>query len=129
MVYSSRKKRKENFLISVIVFSIILLVTFFYAPKYFLPVIILNQFDAKDNRIKSGMTASVTIITFSKPNVVVIPGGVVFERDGKKFVQVKVEEEILEKEVVLGITSSLGQVEVVSGLSDGDKVILNPEVE
>lgn len=75
------------------------------------------------------MTASVTIITFSKPNVVVIPGGVVFERDGKKFVQVKVEEEILEKEVVLGITSSLGQVEVVSGLSDGDKVILNPEVE
>jgi len=87
------------------------------------------QFDAKDNRIKSGMTASVTIITFSKPNVVVIPGGVVFERDGKKFVQVKVEEEILEKEVVLGITSSLGQVEVVSGLSDGDKVILNPEVE
>ena len=87
------------------------------------------QFDAKDDRIKSGMTASVTIITFSKPNVVVIPGGVIFDREGKKFVQVKVGEEVLEKEVVLGITSTLGQVEVVSGLSDGDEVVLNPEVE
>ena len=86
------------------------------------------QFNNKDNRIKSGMTASVKIVTFSKPNVIVVPGGVVFEKDGKKFVQVKIGEEVTEKEVVLGITSSLGQVEVVSGLSDGDKVILNPDV-
>jgi HlyD family secretion protein len=87
------------------------------------------QFRGDDDRVKSGMTASVTIVTFSKLNVVVIPGGVVFDKGGKKFVQVKVNEKVVEKEVVLGISSSLGQVEVVSGLSDGDKVILNPEVK
>lgn len=86
------------------------------------------QFDTTDERIKSGMTASVKIIIFSKPNVIVIPGGVVFDKDGKKFVQVKIDEEVVEKEIVLGITSPLGQVEVVSGLSDGDKVVLNPDV-
>lgn len=85
------------------------------------------QFKEKDDRIKSGMTASVTIITFSKPNTIVVPGGVIFDKEGKKFLKVKVDEKILEKEVVLGITSSLGQVEIVSGLSDGDIVILNPE--
>jgi len=87
------------------------------------------QFDSIDERIKSGMTASVKIITFSKPNVIVIPGGVVFDKDGKNFVQIKIGEELVDKEIVLGITSSLGQVEVVSGLSDGDKVVLNPEVK
>lgn len=87
------------------------------------------QFDVKDDRIKSGMTASVKMITFSKPNVIVIPGGVIFDKDGKKFVQVKVDEGVVEKEIILGMTSSLGQVEVVSGLVDGDKVVLNPEIK
>jgi HlyD family secretion protein len=86
------------------------------------------QFRGDDSRIKSGMTASVTIVTFSKLNVIVIPGGVVFDKEGKKFVQVKINEKISDVEVVLGAISSLGQVEVVSGLEDGDMVILNPNV-
>ena len=63
-----------------------------------------------------------------------LPGGVVFEKDtsnisgqtNKKFVQVKVNEKIQDREVILGEVSSLGQVEIVSGVSDGDVVILNP---
>lgn len=42
--------------------------------------------------------------------------------------QVKAGEKISEREVFLGSVSSLGQSEVVSGLSDGDTVILNPDV-
>lgn len=84
------------------------------------------QFENKDDRIKSGMTANVAIVIFNKPNVIVVPGGVVFEKAGKKFVQVKANDKTEDREVVLGEVSSLGQVEIVSGLSDGEIVILNP---
>ncbi len=87
------------------------------------------QFSQKDDRIKSGMTANVSIIVFSKPNVIVVPGGVVFDKNGKKFVQAKIKEKISDREVVLGSISSLGQVEIISGLSDGDLVILNPKIK
>ncbi|MFA5932256.1 MAG: efflux RND transporter periplasmic adaptor subunit [Candidatus Paceibacterota bacterium] len=86
------------------------------------------QFNEKDERIKSGMTANVSIITFDKPNVIVVPGGVILDKAGKKFVQVKVGKNIEEREVVIGSVSSLGQAEIVSGLSDGDQVILKPDV-
>lgn len=85
------------------------------------------QFLESDDRIKSGMTANALITTFNKPNVVVVPRGVVFDKNGKKFVQVKVGKKIIDTEVVLGSSSSLGQVEVISGLADGDVVILNPK--
>lgn len=87
------------------------------------------QFLTTDDRIKSGMTANVSIEIFNKPNVIVVPGGVIFDKDGQKFVQVKKGDKIQEQEVTLGGVSALGQVEVVSGLSDGDLVILNPEVK
>jgi multidrug efflux pump subunit AcrA (membrane-fusion protein) len=75
------------------------------------------------------MTANVSIVTFDKPNVIVVPGGVVFDKEGKKFVQVKNNKEILDREIFLGSVSSLGQVEVVAGLEDGDLVILNPNIK
>ena len=84
------------------------------------------QFSQKDERIKSGMTANVSIVVFNKPNTIVLPGGVIFEKDGKKFVQVKNKEGISDQEVLTGNMSSLGQTEVVSGLSDGEVIILNP---
>jgi HlyD family secretion protein len=87
------------------------------------------QFKEKDDRIKSGMTANVAILIFDKKNVIVLPGGTVFEKDSKKFVQVKENKKILEKEVTLGEVSSLGQVEIVSGVKDGDVVMLNPKIK
>ena len=84
------------------------------------------QFKENDERIKSGMTANVSITIFNKPNVIVIPAGVIFEQDGKKFVQVKTDKGISDREVTLGDVSALGQVEVMSGLEDGETVLLNP---
>jgi len=75
------------------------------------------------------MTANVSIIIFSKSNVIVVPGGVVFEQDNKKFVKIKSNKEIIDREVTTGDTSALGQVEIVSGLENGDQVILNPKLE
>jgi hypothetical protein len=75
------------------------------------------------------MTANVSIILFSKSNVVVVPGVVVFEQDNKKFVKIKNNQEIIDREVVTGDVSALGQIEIVSGLENGDQVILNPKSE
>lgn len=87
------------------------------------------QFVNKDDRIKSGMTANVAITVFSKPNVLVVPGGVVFQKDGKNFIQIKNDKKVVDREVVLGESSSLGQVEIVSGVSEGENVILNPTIK
>ena len=87
------------------------------------------QFEDQDERIKSGMTANVSIILFEKQNVIVVPGGVVYQKAGKNFVKIKSDEDIVEREVVLGDKSSLGQVEIISGLADGEIVILSPNKE
>lgn len=83
------------------------------------------QFNENDERIKRGMTANVSILIFSKPNVIVLPGGVVFERGGKKYVQIREDKQVISKEVTIGDVSPLGQVEILSGLKDGDVVMLN----
>ncbi|MCC7160226.1 efflux RND transporter periplasmic adaptor subunit [Candidatus Nomurabacteria bacterium] len=84
------------------------------------------KFNNNDDRIKSGMTANVSIVTFIKQNVIAIPGRVIFEKNGKNFVQVKADEKVTDREVILGAISSLGKTEIVSGLSDGEEVLLNP---
>ena len=70
--------------------------------------------------MKDGMSANVVIITNKKENVISVPQGLVKNKDGKKIVVVKVNEEIIEKEVHVGDVSSSGQVEIVSGLNEGD---------
>jgi HlyD family secretion protein len=86
------------------------------------------KFKENDDRIKSGMTANVSIATFVKQNVISVPGGVIFEKNGKNFVQIKNDDKITDREVVLGAVSSLGRTEIVSGLMDGDLILLNPKI-
>ena len=87
------------------------------------------QFDSKDDRVKSGMTANVDIKIFSKSDVLAVPAGVLFKKDGKMFVQVKENEKIIDREVQTGGVSALGKTEIVSGLTEGEEVILNPKIE
>lgn len=82
------------------------------------------QFSKADTKIKSGMTANLVITTETKENVITVPKGLVIDRDGKKYVKVRVGEEIVEREIVLGSVSALGQAEVVSGLEEGDIVVV-----
>jgi HlyD family secretion protein len=84
------------------------------------------QFNAQDPRIRSGMTANVVITTEKKIGVISVPQGVVKSREGKKYVQVVVNEKANEREVTTGDVSSLGNVEILSGLNDGDVVLLTP---
>ena len=85
----------------------------------------LLQFSKVDPRIKSGMTANVVITTDERDGVISIPQGIVIERGGKKYVPVEAADEVEEREVTTGTVSSLGNIEILSGLSEGDMVILS----
>lgn len=84
---------------------------------------IVLQFSKPDSRVKSGMTANVSITTNTKPSVLSVPQGLVIRRGGKAFVRVVVDKDIQEREVTLGEVSSVGEVEILSGLSDGDTIV------
>lgn len=85
------------------------------------------EFIARDERVRSGMTANVTITTENKESVISVPKGIVFDRDGKNYVRVMIGGEPVEREVILGSVSSVGQVEIVSGLIAGEQVLLSVE--
>ncbi len=84
----------------------------------------LLEFTEKDDRVKSGMTANVVITSERKPNVIVVPQKAVTSSNGKKFVTVRVNDQDTQREVTTGSISSYGEIEIISGLSDGDVVVL-----
>ncbi len=85
---------------------------------------ILN-FMNQDERIFSGMTANVIITTEQKKDVISIPQRIVETKaDGTRIVQVKEDGVVSDREVVTGKVSSLGQIEIISGLQVGDVVVL-----
>lgn len=83
------------------------------------------QFKDRDERVRSGMTANVRIMTDRREGVISIPRGVVIERDGKKYVRLKIGNSIEEREVTTGAVSSLGNIEILTGLEEGDVVVLS----
>lgn len=83
------------------------------------------HFDMPDERVRSGMTANIVITTDQREGVITIPQGSVISRDGKSFVPVLLGDREELREITLGKYSSLGEVEVLSGLSAGDIVILD----
>lgn len=82
------------------------------------------EFLKPDSRIRAGMTATVVITTEEKEGVIAIPQGIIITRGEKKFVKVLQDGEVGEREVTIGSVSSLGNVEILSGLSEGEVVIL-----
>lgn len=79
-----------------------------------------------DTRIKSGLTANVYINTESKENVPIIPARAVKSISGKKIVTLVDENNSTrEVEVTLGIRGSTGEIEVISGLVVGEKILIS----
>lgn len=81
-------------------------------------------FTATDARVRSGMTANVVITTMRKADTIAIPQKLVVQKDGAQVVKVLEADVVVEKRVTTGSVSSTGDIEVVSGLSVGDHVIL-----
>lgn len=81
-------------------------------------------FDEEDDRIRPGMTANVWIKTAVAENTLSVPMSAVQAKDGKKIIQVLEGEQTAEKEVTIGIKDDAGMIGIVSGLSQGEQVIL-----
>lgn len=81
------------------------------------------SFNEKDERIKSGMTADITISTESKPNVLVVPTRAIIYREDGKYIQVLENGQLTEKEVSVGLKGNGGLTEIISGIEEGAEVI------
>jgi len=98
--------------------------------KTFETVISLNELDP---RMKPGMTCMVDIIIEKIPDVISVPIGSVFEKEGKTIVYVMGSRSPKRREVVLGKRNNT-HIIATQGLSPGDKVALRdpfagPEAE
>jgi len=75
--------------------------------------------------IKSTMTADIIIQSERRENVLVVPEEAVQKIDEKITVEVFQDGKVEEKEIEIGLEGSNDMVEVVSGLNEGEKVILD----
>lgn len=81
------------------------------------------QFLTEDGLIKSGMTANVDILSGRRENVIVIPQRAVSIKDGGRFVNIMQGEEIKEVQVQTGLKGSDGNIEIISGINEGDNIV------
>jgi RND family efflux transporter MFP subunit len=76
--------------------------------------------------IKPGMTADVLIKTDNRDNVFYIPSRAVLTRTDtdEKYVRVLKDDKIEERTVKLGLKADDGKIEILSGLSEGEQIVL-----
>ena len=82
-------------------------------------------FDKTDERVRSGMTANIWIKISSSEETLFIPVSAIQKKEGKKIVKILSGKQIIEKEVVTGIKNDKGMIEIISGISEGEQVILS----
>lgn len=80
--------------------------------------------DDKDDRIKPGMTADVGIVLREALEAVSVPEKAVQTEDGRRFVRMLDGENIKNIDVEVGIRDLQGNLEIKSGLKEGDEIIL-----
>lgn len=82
-------------------------------------------FDKEDLRLKSGLTVDIDIEVNKKENVLSVPRYAIKENNGKYFVQKMDGNNIVEKNIDIGIQGDNGMTEIIYGLSGGDKVLFS----
>ena len=96
-------------------------------------------FDIQDDRVKSGMSVSASIITNNKQDVIVVPNSAVKIKKGIQYVDVfsanvatsttpvTVNETPMQQEVTVGLSNDTS-TEILSGLKVGDKIVTKTAV-
>jgi len=78
----------------------------------------------QDSRIRPGMTVSIEIITEQKQNVLVVPQDILIVKpNGEKYVFIVKNNIAKIVKVETGIESNT-EIEIISGLNEGDKVVI-----
>lgn len=84
------------------------------------------QFLQKDDRIKSGMTANIDILTASKEDALVVPQKAVITKNGRKIVRILTGRDNIEEiQVITGVRGSDGNIEILEGVRENDRVIIS----
>ena len=83
------------------------------------------EFSKTDDRIRSGMTANIDIVSASKENALIVPQRVVLSDENGNYVKVLQNGNIVVVRVQTGIRGSDGNIEIIQGLSGGETVIVN----
>ncbi len=81
------------------------------------------QFSEEDERIKSGMTANLDILTAERKSVIAVPQRSVVSDNGDKIVRILEEKGVVEVGVETGLRGSDGKIEIIKGVNEGDKVV------
>lgn len=85
------------------------------------------QFMAGDERIKSGLTANLDVLTEQRAGVIAVPQRAVIVRAGQKTVRILDGKTVREAVVEMGLRGSDGNIEIVSGVAEGEKVVVEFE--
>lgn len=86
---------------------------------------VITGVDNEELLLRPGMTADVWIRTASREDVLLIPAITVKEEDGKRYVEVMEGRGIKKRDVKTGLKGTDGLIEILSGLNEGEKVVLS----
>ncbi|MFH1178274.1 MAG: efflux RND transporter periplasmic adaptor subunit [bacterium] len=81
------------------------------------------SFSKSDPRLKSGLTANIDIHTETRNNALILPQYAILQNDKGTFVETLVGNVSTTSPVTLGIQDQQGNVEILSGVTDGEKVL------
>jgi HlyD family secretion protein len=89
------------------------------------------DFAQRDERIRAGMTANIDIVAQEKPDALAIPQRAVKTKDGKKYVDVLNADgkTTTSMEVKTGLKGSDGNIEILSGLEVGQRIVVFSKTE
>jgi len=82
------------------------------------------DFENPPEKIKPGMTTDLTITTMTKDNVLVIPNAAIEMLNDKATVQILNGKNVETHQIEIGIKDNNNMVEVISGLKEGEEVII-----
>lgn len=75
--------------------------------------------------LRPGLTCNITVHADQRENVIAVPRRAIIERDGRQLVRVLGKDfHITEREVATGLLGSDGAIEITSGLSANESVII-----
>lgn len=81
-------------------------------------------FDSPDERIKPGMTANIWVQTGAASSTLVLPASAIRKDGTTSYVRVLQNGNVTNRDVIVGLKSINGKVEIKTGLIEGDQVLL-----
>ena len=85
---------------------------------------IVIVFEETPERVRSGMTADLIIKVDWRENVLVIPEDAIEKKNGQSIVKIFDNGVVEEKEIKTGLLGSDDMIEVISGLEEGEQIIV-----